>query len=72
MRVVCEADDPPLLTIAISQRLLPGEMEVPATWQLAVAAAFLPDADPARLSFAWDLAGRPLYADEIAYCDFAR
>jgi hypothetical protein len=72
VRAVWEADDPPMLTIAISQRLRPGEMQVPTSWQLAVAAAFLPNADPASLSLAWDLAGRPLSPDEIAYCDFAR
>jgi hypothetical protein len=72
IRAVWEDDDPPLLTVAISQRLLPGELPVPAGYQLAIAAAFLPDADPNQLSFAWELAGHPLRSDEIAYCDFRR
>jgi hypothetical protein len=35
VRAVWEADDPPMMTVAISQRLRPGEMQVPASWQLA-------------------------------------
>ena len=68
-RVVCEAD-PAMLTVAISQRLLPGEMPVPADWLVRVAAAFLPDTPPERLSVAFDLAGHELQPDEIAFCDF--
>jgi hypothetical protein len=60
-----------MLTVAISQRLRPGEMSVPPDWLFRVAAAFLPDTAPARLSFAGDLAGRPLGPDEVAFCDFA-
>ena len=70
VRVVCEAGDPPMLTVAISQRLFPGEMAVPTDWLLRVAAAFLPDTPPERLSVAFDLAGQELQADEIAFCDF--
>lgn len=71
VRVVCEAGDPPMLTVAISQRLFPGEMPVPADWVVRVAAAFLPDTSPERLSVAFDLAGQELQPDEIALCDFA-
>jgi hypothetical protein len=46
VRVVCEAGDPPMLTVAISQRLFPGEMLVPADWLVRVVAAFLPDTPP--------------------------
>lgn len=70
MRVACEAGDPPTLTVAISQRLFPGEMQVPADWLVRVAAAFLPDTPPERLSVTFDLAGQGLEADEIAFCDF--
>lgn len=70
VRVVCEAGDPSTLTVAISQRLFPGEMQVPADWLVRVAAAFLPDTPPERLSVAFDLAGRELQPDEIAFCDF--
>ncbi len=69
VRIVCEAD-PAMLTVAIGQRLLPGEMPVPADWLVRVAAAFLPDTPPERLSVAFDLAGHELQHDEIAFCDF--
>lgn len=70
VRVVCEAGDPPMLTVAISQRLFPGEMQVPPDWLVRVAAAFLPDTPTERLSVAFDLAGQELPPDEIAFCDF--
>jgi hypothetical protein len=70
VRVVCEAGDPAMLTVAISQRLFPGDMEVPADWLVRVAAAFLPETPPERLSVAFDLAGQELQPDEIAFCDF--
>jgi hypothetical protein len=71
VRVICETGDPPLLTVAIGQRLLPGEMPVPADWLVRVAAAFFPDAPPERLSVAFDLGGHELQPDEVAFCDFA-
>jgi hypothetical protein len=70
VRVVCEAGDPPMLTVAISRRLVPGTMLVPADWLLRVAAAFLPDTSPETLSFALDLGGYVLQPDEVAFCDF--
>jgi hypothetical protein len=70
VRVIYETGDPAMLTVAISQRLFPGEMRVPADWLVRVAAAFLPDTPPERLSVAFDLAGHDLQHDEIAFCDF--
>ena len=61
-----------MLTVAISQRLFPGEMQVPADWLVRVAAAFLPDTPPERLAVAFDLAGQALQPDEIAFCDFVQ
>lgn len=69
VRLVYEGGDPGMLSIAISQRLHPGEMPVPADWLVRVAAAFLPDTPPERLSIAFDLAGFVLAPDEIAFCD---
>lgn len=71
LRVVYEDSDPPMLTVAISQRLFPGEMQVPADWLVRVAAAFLPDTPSDRLAVAFDLAGQELQSDEVAFCDFA-
>jgi hypothetical protein len=71
VRVASEDDDPPMLTVAISQRLRPGETALPAGWQLVIAAGFLPNTTPPEnLAFADDLAGHELRDDEIAYCDF--
>jgi hypothetical protein len=73
VRVVYEDDDPPMMTVAVSQDLVPGELSVPPEWQLAVAAGFLPlTTPPSNLSLAYDLAGAPLRHDEVAYCDFAQ
>jgi hypothetical protein len=71
VRVVYEDSDPPMLTVAIGQRLWPGEMPVPGDWLIRVAAAFLPDTPAERLSVAFDLAGHELHPDEVAFCDFA-
>jgi hypothetical protein len=71
VRVVYEENDPPMMTVAISQRLLPGETQVPPDWQLVVAAGLLPETTPPEsLSFAGDLGGHHLHDDEVAYCDF--
>lgn len=70
IRAIFEDDDSPMLSVAISQKLQPGNLRLPADWLMIVAAAFFPDGDPQNLSFAWDLAGRPLGQDEIAFCDF--
>lgn len=70
VRVVYETGDPSMLTVAISQRLFPGEMPVPADWLVRVAAAFLPDTPPERLAVTFDLGGQELQPDEIAFCDF--
>lgn len=71
VRVVYEDSDPPMMTVAVSQKLWPGEMEVPADWLLSVAAAFLPDTPAEKLSFAFDFAGDKLERDEVAFCDFS-
>ncbi|MEK6274666.1 MAG: hypothetical protein AABM30_04940 [Actinomycetota bacterium] len=71
VRLVYEDNDPPMLTVAISQRLWPGEMTVPADWLIRVAAAFLPDTPAEKLSIVFDLGGHDLQPDEIAFCDFS-
>ena len=60
-----------MLSVAIGQRLYPGEMSVPGDWLVRVAAAFLPETPPEKLSIAFDLAGAELEPDEVAFCDFA-
>ena len=70
VRLVYEPSDPPMLTVAISQKVRPGDMSMPPEWLLLIAAAFLPDTPIERLSLAPDLAGFPLSPDEVAFCDF--
>jgi hypothetical protein len=45
-------------------------MLAPADWLVRVAAAFLPDTSPERLSVEFALAGGELQPDEVAFCDF--
>jgi hypothetical protein len=71
VRLVFERSDPPMLTVAISQKLRPGDMAMPPDWLLLIAAAFLPETPIERLSFSPDLGGLPLGPHEVAFCDFA-
>lgn len=71
VRCVYEDGELPMMTVAISQRLLPGEVQVPPEWQFILAAAFLPGTtQPSDLSLAFDLAGEEKEEDEVAYCNF--
>jgi hypothetical protein len=71
VRVVFECDErPPTITVAISQRLQPGDVEVPAGWLVQVAAAFLPHTPVEQLSLATEIAGEAVSGDEIAFRDF--
>jgi hypothetical protein len=72
VRLRYEAGDPPLLSVAISERLIPGEIPVPPEWQVQVLAAAFPDAAFDALSWAGELgSGHPLRTDEVGYCHFA-
>lgn len=71
VRVAYENGDDALVTVAVSQRLLPGELPLPPDWNVIVAAAFLPDTPPAELSGTGEIAGQPLEPGEWAFCGFA-
>jgi len=70
VRLVFERSEPPLLTVAISQKLRPAATKMPPNWLLQIAAAFLPKTPIERLSFSPDIGGSPLHPDEVAFCDF--
>jgi hypothetical protein len=70
VRVIAEPGDPSITTVAISQRIRPGEIDVPPDWVLIVAAAFLPGTPADRLSITWELGAEPLRPDEMGFCDF--
>ena len=59
-----------MLTVAISQRLFPGEMQVPQTGSSVSRPRSSRILRPERLSIAFDLAGQDLEPDEVAFCDF--
>lgn len=42
VRLCVESGDPPMLVVAISQRIFPGDLVIPARWQVIVASAFFP------------------------------
>jgi hypothetical protein len=69
IRLVFESDGP-MITVAISRRLLPGALETPPDWLFRVAAAFFPNVSAEELAWTDDLAGQPIFQDEVAFCDF--
>jgi hypothetical protein len=72
VRLVYEGPEPYILTVAISQHLRPGELEIPADWLAMVAAAFFQLTPFERLEMTSDLGGDQLRSDEIGFCDFYR
>ncbi|HEY8640265.1 MAG TPA: hypothetical protein VIL53_07140, partial [Solirubrobacterales bacterium] len=62
VRVVFEhGEQLPMITVAISQRLQPGDVEVPAGWLIQLAAAFLPNTPVEQLSTATEIARAPVH-----------
>jgi hypothetical protein len=70
VRLLKETGERPMLTVAISFRILPGETILPDSWVMTVAGAFFPQTPAENLATAFDLGGRPLGPDEFAFCDF--
>jgi hypothetical protein len=71
VRVSYEPDSPPMLTVAISRYIQPGDVQMPGDWLVQLAAAFFPRARLDELSTTDDIAGQPLRRDETAFCDFS-
>lgn len=71
VRVFCESGDPPLLSVAVSQRLRPGALSLPPEWLIQLIAAFFPSAGIEQLEATSELAPDvPLVADEVCFQDF--
>ena len=68
IRALADPDDPDRLLVAISMKLLPGELSLPTEWLIVVAAAFFPGTAPEALAVAVDLGGHPVGPDEIVFC----
>jgi hypothetical protein len=69
VRVVVETDERRVQSVAVSMRMVPGEMQVPADWLMTVAAAFFPELEPGHLVVAFDLGGHPAGADEVVFSE---
>lgn len=71
VRVVYENGDTALLSVAIGNRLIPGEMSVPPEWSVQVLAAFFPGLPLSEIEYTDELAGEPGRSDEDCYCGFS-
>lgn len=69
MRIAYEPGDPAFLTVAISERLLPGALALPAQWRVQILAAFFPDSSFENLSYTNEIGGHRLSHDEHGYYD---
>jgi hypothetical protein len=69
IRIVYQGAAPGVLTVAVSQRVLPSNVPLPPRWQIRIAAAFFPETRPEDISWEYQLAGSPLRPDEVAFCD---
>jgi hypothetical protein len=72
VRVCVESLDPPLLTVALSERIAPGVGRIPETWKYLVAQAFYPTAGfPIDfLPFAEEIDRDAVRANELALVNF--
>ena len=68
MRVALEDG---ILTVAVSSRVLPGDVELPKEWLVQVLAAFFPEQGMQDLWFCETICGSPLARDEQGFCYFA-
>lgn len=68
VRVGFEQGDPGLLYVAITQRLLPGDVPLPAEWLIQVLAAFFPGVPLEDVDYVDEIVGRDLRLDEVGFC----
>ncbi len=71
VRVGFERGDPGLLYVAITQRLLPGDLPLPAEWLIQVLAAFFSGVPLEDVDYVDEIVGRDLRADEAGFCALA-
>lgn len=68
IRFALESGDPAILTVAISERLLPGTLALPPRWEIQLLAAFFPNASFEGLSYTGEISGQPISSGEHGYC----
>jgi hypothetical protein len=71
VRICIEPGDPELLTVAVSERVAPGDARLPKQWQLAVLTAFFPGTRFEDLvPFALRIDGTDIRSDELGVTYF--
>jgi hypothetical protein len=70
VRLLEEGGLRPMQTVAISMQIQPGEMALPPDWMMIVVAAFFSGLPADDLHSAFDIGGRMLGPDEVAFCNF--
>jgi hypothetical protein len=68
VRVAYENGDTGILTAAIGNRLIPGEMSVPAEWLVQLLAAFFPGVPLQDVEYLDEIGGEALREDEDCFC----
>jgi len=68
VRVGFEQGDPSLLYVAITQRLLPGDLPLPAEWLIQVLAAFFPGVPLEDVDYVEEIVEQDLRPDEVGFC----
>lgn len=68
VRVVYENGDSGILSVAVTNRLIPGEMYVLPEWLVQVLAAFFPGVPLADFEYSGELAGGASRPDEDCFC----
>jgi hypothetical protein len=69
VRLLYESGDPAFLIVAISSRLLPGILVLPAQWEMQLLAAFFPKSSLESICYTDTIGGQPLRPDERGYYD---
>ncbi len=68
VRVAFENGASGILYVAITRRLLPGALPLPAEWDIQLLAAFFPGVPLEDIEYIDEIAGYNLRTDEVAYC----
>ena len=68
VRVAFENGVSGILYVAITRRLFPGALPLPAEWDIQLLAAFFPGVPLEDIEYIDEIAGHNLRPDEVAYC----
>jgi hypothetical protein len=68
VRVVYENGESGILSVAVANRLIQGEMQVPPKWLVQVLAAFFPGVPLAEVEYTDEFSGEAPRPDEDCFC----